>query len=1715
MPSLLACFGCGRKESDDIKQLDYSHFSLNDVPPEVFSFERTLEELHLDANQIRDLPRQLFHCHGLKVLGLSDNDLQALPPAIASLISLNTLDLSKNAISDIPDNIKGCKQLSVVDASINPLCKLPEGFTQLLSLEELYLNDTFLEYLPANFGRLSRLRILELRENQLNTLPKSIARLVNLQRLDIGQNDFSELPEVIGSLPNLTELWFDNNKVKSIPPIVGKLKKMLFIDGSKNKIDWVASEIENCTHLTDLYLSSNNLKELPESLSSCKNLQILKLDDNALTHLPQGIGNLTHLEELIVTQNDLEALPPSVGLLRKLHTLNVDDNMLDELPPELGSCTRLKILSARSNRLVTVPGEIGHLGALAVLNLSDNLITHLPVSLAKLKLRSLWLSENQNIPTVQLQSDTDPETGQRVLTCFMLPQIPRSYEPEPVNEPDDFEASEWEEERKSKMLIKFSFDTDMDKPGRLSRAPTPYPKELKALAKHARNLHNLHKETGKPGQEPVKPVSPNDVKEGHNGTKESPVKAPLIDISDGTPAKVAQDELSVTLMPTSGEVRVAKPVGIQAQIKEATTAETEVVLKQMEVSQQAPKVTTSPSTDGELSESDNSLTVIEPRIEEKPILKEARNIKNNGSPNNHTVTSNGHAATPDSEGNYTIGDKKVFGRAEIVTTSRSKENVNDSLVKNNRETPDKATNGDGPTSPPETPDKRIKKPPPYHIAAAFSKHAGEFGDPTVEVPPKTTEVSEKDPGAGLTVKDLPGSLATNGPPPLPQSSPPHDDLETTNDTSSSSDSGYGNGKSSTEQAIDQTLEDNTSSDETSSMSTIRSPVSPISPMSPKSSEVMISPPLLSSQAPNELPSIQQKSPQSPEVKVESEENSHAQTLREVSHGMLAKPGGRLSLTGSQLASTAPSSRPASIAGGHNFESTQPGSVQRPGSLALGTLGTSSLLQRPPGDTRPGSVAARINTVGIPPAPARAVSHMGLNLTSPNRGHDFHMFRSQDLSPHKQPPALHNGFGQDQNQGSPSKRQESNGLVSIIDQVTSNYLEDEESFPSDSSPTSPKAPTVSLTSSSTTSSQQNLTSTTNSSYVQPTPHIATTPTQSHLEPVSRIPMPMIKSPTGSAPRHQGPANFTQDKPVGQILVPTPQRPQSGLPTSTPSSSLDKQIVPSLPPRSTITTTPPTVSAPKPALSRIPRSGGDLTSSLEAKKNAHNISYEEHNNSSSSIHNTSIESRIPTFGNMGRTPSTHSQESSSHLYSHPASKESRVPHPTYSHTTTKESHAPVPTYTHTTMKESSPSLTHSQTTTRESHLPTLSYSQQTSRESQIPSIGKTGRIPSSLPVGTQIPTMTRSNSNLGNESSQIPLLSSSSKIGGRTLVNKQDSEESHKSNGHASTPTSSYSHRLHSPSTPTAVTTPGTPTGQIPLYSHPTPSGIRPPSVGIPTPASTSLKTPTTLSSSGIRPPVVSTPSGIRPPAVSSPSGIRPPLVSTPSSSGIRPPLVSTPTSSSIRPPLVSPSTPASGIRPPSIGLSSSLGVNHSINTPGIPTTATSPTGVSHHSGTSLAYPGSRGSVSSVGSGTRIPLPGQRPSLQGHTTPTSQQSRILPPGSISSLQKHKVSPQCSTLEGSKQNSAWMFGQHKNARVFPVVIEKNPGLGFTIGQSHSDPDDQSIYVVTVASGGPASSALKVGDKILQVDGIDLKGIDFGRALHILNNTSNTVNLMVSRVQ
>ncbi|KAM9097377.1 erbin isoform 7-T8 [Sarcophilus harrisii] len=493
---------CLRGEEEPITTLDYSHCSLEQVPKEIFTFEKTLEELYLDANQIEELPKQLFNCQSLHKLSLPDNDLTTLPASIANLINLRELDVSKNGIQEFPENIKNCKVLTVVEASVNPISKLPDGFSQLLNLTQLYLNDAFLEFLPANFGRLTKLQILELRENQLKMLPKTMNRLTQLERLDLGSNEFTEVPEVLEQLNGLKEFWMDGNRLTFIPGLIGSLKQLTYLDVSKNNIEVVEEGISGCESLEDLLLSSNSLQQLPESIGSLKKLTTLKVDENQLMYLPDSIGGLVSIEELDCSFNEIEALPSSIGQLSNIRTFAADHNYLQQLPQEIGSWKHVTVLFLHSNKLETLPEEMGDMQKLKVINLSDNRMKNLPFSFTKLQqLTAMWLSDNQSKPLIPLQKETDPETQKMVLTNYMFPQQPRTEDVMFISDNESFNPSLWEEQRKQRAQVAFECDEDKDereappREGNLKRYPTPYPDELKNMVKTVQTIvHRLKEE---------------------------------------------------------------------------------------------------------------------------------------------------------------------------------------------------------------------------------------------------------------------------------------------------------------------------------------------------------------------------------------------------------------------------------------------------------------------------------------------------------------------------------------------------------------------------------------------------------------------------------------------------------------------------------------------------------------------------------------------------------------------------------------------------------------------------------------------------------------------------------------------------------------------------------------------------------------------------------------------------------------------------------------------------------------------------------------------------------------------------------------------------------------------------------------------------------------------------------------------------------------------
>ncbi|XP_056635596.1 protein lap4-like isoform X6 [Diorhabda sublineata] len=498
--------GCNRQ----VETVDKRHCSLINVPEEILRYSRSLEELLLDANRIQVLPKNFFRLQRLRKLGLSDNEINNLPSDIQNFEHLVELDVSRNDIPDIPESIGQLRALRVADFSSNPIPRLPPAFSQLKSLTVLGLNDMSLTSLPQDFGQLTSLTSLELRENLLKELPASLSKLTNLERLDLGDNEIEELPSHIGKLPALQELWLDHNQLQSLPPEIGQLSNLTCLDLSENRLEYLPEDIAGLESLTDLHLSQNVLETLPDGIGKLEKLTILKVDQNRLTSLNSNVGFCHNLQELILTENFLSELPIEVGKLIKLTNLNVDRNSLTAIPEDIGNLCELGVLSLRDNRLTMLPDSLGNCRRLHVLDVSGNRLPYLPYTLLQLSLKAVWLSDNQAQPLLTFQTDTDPDTGKTVLTCFLLPQ--QEYQPTIASDgrfyhhhhhdltpglsngstlsrtdgavTEDEDDDDWREHEASRThSVKFTDPQEKDnRETPFVRHNTPHPRELKAKA---------------------------------------------------------------------------------------------------------------------------------------------------------------------------------------------------------------------------------------------------------------------------------------------------------------------------------------------------------------------------------------------------------------------------------------------------------------------------------------------------------------------------------------------------------------------------------------------------------------------------------------------------------------------------------------------------------------------------------------------------------------------------------------------------------------------------------------------------------------------------------------------------------------------------------------------------------------------------------------------------------------------------------------------------------------------------------------------------------------------------------------------------------------------------------------------------------------------------------------------------------------------------------
>jgi hypothetical protein len=169
-----------------IKRLDLAA-DLTDFPIEIFDLADSLEILNLSDNHLRSLPADLGRLHKLKIIFLSNNNFEEVPPVLADCPNLSMVGFKSNKIRVFGEN------------------SLPARVRWAI------LTHNQLEKLPNSIGRLQSLQKLMLAGNQLRSLPDELAACQNLELIRLAANRLESLPSWLFSLPRLSWLAYAGN----------------------------------------------------------------------------------------------------------------------------------------------------------------------------------------------------------------------------------------------------------------------------------------------------------------------------------------------------------------------------------------------------------------------------------------------------------------------------------------------------------------------------------------------------------------------------------------------------------------------------------------------------------------------------------------------------------------------------------------------------------------------------------------------------------------------------------------------------------------------------------------------------------------------------------------------------------------------------------------------------------------------------------------------------------------------------------------------------------------------------------------------------------------------------------------------------------------------------------------------------------------------------------------------------------------------------------------------------------------------------------------------------------------------------------------------------------------------------------------------------------------------------------------------------------------
>ncbi|KAK5639087.1 hypothetical protein RI129_011579 [Pyrocoelia pectoralis] len=227
------------------------------------------------------------------------------------------------------------------------------------------------------------------------SIPANIHRCHRLKVLHLSSNNLTKVPNSVTRLVCLKELYLNNCDIEFLPANFGRLNNLHILELRENHLSSLPKSLKQLSELRRLDVSSNMFRHFPDIIGTMTNLTELWMNDNFISEIPESIGNLLKLVHFDMSCNRLESLSNSIGLCLNMTLLLLSMNDLKELPNNIGKLVTLHTLKIDHNLLESLPDSIGCLHNLEELDVQFNNLKSFPHSIGMLrKLNSLVAAQN-------------------------------------------------------------------------------------------------------------------------------------------------------------------------------------------------------------------------------------------------------------------------------------------------------------------------------------------------------------------------------------------------------------------------------------------------------------------------------------------------------------------------------------------------------------------------------------------------------------------------------------------------------------------------------------------------------------------------------------------------------------------------------------------------------------------------------------------------------------------------------------------------------------------------------------------------------------------------------------------------------------------------------------------------------------------------------------------------------------------------------------------------------------------------------------------------------------------------------------------------------------------------------------------------------------------------------------------------------------------------